>query len=365
MQLFIQPIDVWLFRDGRPFGAGEDHRAVSLFPPTPYTMQGAIRTKVLMDKGVDLADYAGRQAQPKTKEVGQEIGFPGGDYGKLRLRGPFMAKRKEGGQVTRYFPLPADMVKVEVNGKEQHLLVNPLHPNKSPYTTNIQTNLLWVCTHEAVTEATGWLAEEELEKYLKGEVPAVTKASDLFVKEPRFGVAVDSGVKRPQEGLLYQVEFIRLQEGGGLWLKVDGVTLPKAGLLQLGGERKVAYYEEVADAPKLQLGGKAEGRFKLYFATPAYFSSGWQPGDGNWDRFFGKSVRLVTAAVPRAQMLGGAKVDIESQKGDFHKPMRPFVPAGSVYFFEADDAVAIPETVTEEGTEIGFGQVFIGRWDYV
>ncbi|MBL8152360.1 MAG: CRISPR-associated protein Cmr3, partial [Blastocatellia bacterium] len=40
MNLFIEPSDVWLFRDARPFAAGEQSRATSLFPPTPRTIQG-------------------------------------------------------------------------------------------------------------------------------------------------------------------------------------------------------------------------------------------------------------------------------------------------------------------------------------
>ncbi|HXG18262.1 MAG TPA: type III-B CRISPR module-associated Cmr3 family protein, partial [Methylomirabilota bacterium] len=44
MYLFLEAIDVWLFRDGRPFDARSDHRAESLFPPYPSVMQGAIRS---------------------------------------------------------------------------------------------------------------------------------------------------------------------------------------------------------------------------------------------------------------------------------------------------------------------------------
>ncbi len=361
MWLFIEPADVWLFRDGRPFAGGEDHRAVSLFPPTPYTMQGAIRTKVLFERGVDLQDYArgARCNEQKTRDVGQEIGFPNGGYGKLRLVGPFVAKRDKKGKVVRYFPLPADVVKV---GDDCRVL-SPL--GDSPYTMNATLNPLWLSTHQPITEAHGWLAEDELKKYLQGKSFSITKSDDLFAREARFGVGIDSSVKRPQEGLLYQVEFIRLRQDVGLWLEVEGITLSREGLLQLGGEMKAARYEGIADAPPLSPGGKAGGRFKLYFATPAYFAGGWQPLNEDWTPFFGKSVKLIAAAVPRAHMLGGAKVDVASQRGDFHKPMRPFVPAGSVYFFEADDEVNVPAIITDDGGQIGFGQVFIGEWDYV
>ncbi|MCS6846435.1 MAG: type III-B CRISPR module-associated Cmr3 family protein, partial [Anaerolineae bacterium] len=56
MALFLSPVDVWLFRDGRPFDAGDDHYARSLFPPYPSVIQGAIRSHHLVVKGVDLRD---------------------------------------------------------------------------------------------------------------------------------------------------------------------------------------------------------------------------------------------------------------------------------------------------------------------
>src|SRR5690606_5208459 len=82
MELFLEPVDVWLFRDGRPFDALSDHRAESIFPPYPTVMQGAIRSHHLVVKGVDLSDRAAIEAA-----VGTATDFKG-----LRLRGPFIAK---------------------------------------------------------------------------------------------------------------------------------------------------------------------------------------------------------------------------------------------------------------------------------
>jgi len=52
--LFFEAVDVWLFRDGRPFTAGSDHVAHSVFPPYPSVMQGAIRSNQLVLLNVDL-----------------------------------------------------------------------------------------------------------------------------------------------------------------------------------------------------------------------------------------------------------------------------------------------------------------------
>jgi CRISPR type III-B/RAMP module-associated protein Cmr3 len=75
MQIVIRPMDVWLFRDGKPFMAGEDHAAETLFPPSPFTLQGAIRTKVLADKGVNLAEFAKNGERNPDPDVGYGENF--------------------------------------------------------------------------------------------------------------------------------------------------------------------------------------------------------------------------------------------------------------------------------------------------
>ncbi|MFA0766495.1 MAG: hypothetical protein BDTLLHRC_001448, partial [Candidatus Fervidibacter sp.] len=135
MQIVIRPMDVWLFRDGKPFTAGEDHIAESTFPPSPFSLQGAIRTKVLADKGVNLSEFAS-QGQPDP-----EVGY-GDNYGNLRLRGPLLMRCKDG-KWERLIPMPADVVKV---GNRYELL----RPNLDlPFTTNLPNNslrLLWART---------------------------------------------------------------------------------------------------------------------------------------------------------------------------------------------------------------------------
>ncbi len=46
MRLFLEPTEPLLFRTGRPFDAGENSYAETLFPPTPETLQGAIRAAI-------------------------------------------------------------------------------------------------------------------------------------------------------------------------------------------------------------------------------------------------------------------------------------------------------------------------------
>jgi len=222
---------------------------------------------------------------------------------------------------------------------------------------------LWQRTMAHIEAASGWLNERELNRYLNMQPFATIPDCELLERESRFHVGIDSRFKRPHQGdtggHLFQIEFVRLQPGVGLWAEVDGVTLNDEGLLQIGGEGKAATYRKVANELPLTGCRTMQGRFKLYFATPAYFAQGWQPD--NWGRFItGGEVQLIAAAIPRAQPIGGFDI----ARGQ-HKPMRSYVPAGSVYFFEAEDDVIVPDILTDEGGQIGFGQVFIGRWEYV
>jgi len=379
-QLFVEAVDVLLFRDGKPFSAGEDHRAKSLFPPTPFTMQGMLRSKTLFESGVSPADYASDSPSPSAQELRELIGSPRGGYGELRLRGPFVAERKEDGSLMRYFPLPADVLEVAKDEEDEgktYVILNPL-PDP-PFRSNSPTGLipLWTDIGETVKETRGWMAESEFRKYLTDSTGVrVVEESELLRREHRFGIALDPTTWRPQRGLLYQMEFLRLKDGVGFLLEVEGVPPFKTetGFVQLGGEARAARYRVLSSPlPPLPLPKPLPARFKVVLLTPAWFSGGWQPEDGNWAKFFsGPAPRLVAAAIRRAQPIGGAFVDDRHRRGNFQKTMRRFVPAGSVYFFESDGTSMYegkPVTETPPGEadfgQIGFGSVAIAEWDYV
>jgi CRISPR-associated protein Cmr3 len=346
-RFFLEPVDVWFFRTGKPFTAGEDQWAQSFFPPTPNTIQGAIRSRV-------LAAWGGLDAL-ENKKLQELVGGPA-SYGRLRLRGPFLAHCKDEDGVECYFPLPADVVKSKDGGQFCRLhvgkwgetLVNPpadgLRPLLPPGEGEFEAD-------------SGWLAESEFKKYLQGQPFAVTPSCKLFKQEHRLGIGLDYGLKCPRGQMLYQAEFIRPKDNVGLVVDVGvegeddalgALCLPEEGWLALGGEARAARFREVAvvedDRPT------ADGRFTLYFATPARFDDGWRPN---------VPARLVATAVKRPRMIGGW--DLAAQEA---KPICRYVPAGSVYFYESDQPWSPSGPVTDDEDEacIGFGQVFVGRW---
>jgi CRISPR-associated protein Cmr3 len=366
MQLFIEPVDVWLFRDGRSFNASEDHWAKSLFPPFPGVMQGIIRSHQLVVKQVDLA-------KPKDieKEIGTNINYNG-----LTLRGPLlMKKERDAERYHRYYPAPGDALTTDTSNKCLIKCLTPAEKLPDGVKTSIPTPRLLLLPNEidpVKGESNLWLSEDVLTKYLKGDIVASVPGRDLFQIERRFGIGRDDTTRTTRQvngaGLLYEAEFIRPYPGVGLWVEVEGYDWPDNGLLRMGGEGRGGYFTQLdgAKPPLAQAGQKLPAQFKLYFATPTYFAGGWQPETGNWNQYFTGPVTLQAAAIGRYQSIGGYDWARHA-----HKPAHRYVPAGSVYYFSAEsqpvslkqDWVCDP---TPDGAvigQIGFGQVIAVSWE--
>ncbi len=357
--LFIEPADVWFFRTGKPFSAGEDQWAETVFPPTPYTLQGAIRSRVLAELG--------NLSAPNDNLIGSP-----GNYGKLRLCGPFVACC-ENNQIRRYFPPPADLV-VPKEGPQKH--PRQLRPGrwetaKTDMPSDLQPLLLPPELGGVVEAFSGWLNEEQFRSYLAGQLSAESVQSvKLWEKEYRLGIGMNTAQRTTRQQHLYQVSFIRLKSGAGLAVEigVEGesdplkqLKLPDEGYLALGGEARAAYFKKVDNLPSLpqEISGQ---QFTLYFATPAYFKNGWQPE--SWSKFFeGGAVELIAAAVGRPQLIGGWDLAKRASK-----PIRRYVPAGSVYYFKVKSGTVslnLPVTDDPGDGQIGFGQVCVGQYSEI
>ncbi len=351
MQLFLEPVDVWLFRDGKPFDAGSDHRARSLFPPSPHVMQGVIRSHHLVVKGVDLRDHQAIKAAVGTVK----------DFRGLRLRGPFIARREgQNGQIVRYFPVPADVIPDEKAGGYRSL--RPQLRQKTPAVLTSASAelpmLLWPPedTRPTKQDFGQWMSETELLKCLQGQPAKVIHSRDLFVHENRFGIGLNDATYTTEEGALYEVDFIRPCKDVGLWVQVEGYDgWPATGTLRIGGEARGAHFSQIETVLAwTQPSDPLPSRFKVYFASPAYFEDGWKPR-GGWGQFFDGDVTLQAVALNRYEVIGGYDWAANRQK-----PACRYVPAGSVYYFAASGGTRLKQDViTEDGAEIGFGQVII------
>lgn len=354
IQLFLEPIDVWLFRNGKPFDALSDHRAASLFPPYPSVMQGTIRSHHLVVKGADLRDQQAIRAAVGTAE----------DFGDLRMRGPFIAKKdKQGGKIIRYFPVPTDVVPDEKANSYRLLRPTPREAMAHVLTSAPAdlSMLLWPPENGEASKGDfgHWMTEEELLRCLRGEIASAVRSDTLFVRENRFGIGRRDDTRTTEEGALYEVEFIRPCKDVGLWVQVEGYNgWPHSGMLRIGGEGRGAYFTKVA-TPLVwpPVPDPLPPRFKVYFASPTYFRDGWKP-KGGWGQFFDGAATLQSVALNRYESIGGFDWAANDQK-----PARRYVPAGSVYYFLHDGGTRLKQdAITEHGAEIGFGQVIITEW---
>jgi CRISPR-associated protein Cmr3 len=385
MRLFIEPNDVWLFRDGRPFDVYAGHRAHTLFPPFPTVVQGMIRSAHLAFCNVRLDDYLRGNA---PKEIIEAIGAPS-TAPPFKLRGPFVAKLGANQPTQRFFPRPAEAYLIDAS----YVALKPREPEANTL-SNIPDGLrLLYPTREPKEKASGkvsglddWWPETVLQNYLRdGEVAQAElrqaaggkKAGNLdspisiWKSEDRFGVHLQSDIRRPRDGFIYEIEYARLEDGFGLEIEVQGLPdeqWPQTGMVRLGGDGRAARFTRLDGPLALPPVETVGDKTKVYFATPAYFAGGWKPE--NWAIFFAGHAELVAAALDKPLAVGG--IDLanaeKSARSDeaataMHKPARRYVQAGSVYFFAG--SLKLQENVlgvTDDGQNLGFGQIIFGRW---
>lgn len=368
----IEPLDVWLFRDGRPFDAGSDVQARSLRMPSPFAVFGALRTFFLLRSGISPKDFHERRLPPGSQA--QRWGEPGPFPGDFQMRGPFWCK--EG---TLYFPAPADLVE-DSEGKLHLLTLLPdqrllAHTNlPSPY------HLPWAKTPEPIKSLSGrYISQADFKRYLEGTLVGAPTKEVLRTDHDFFDTEVRTGIKlsdrhTAEEGFFYQVEYLRPKAGVSLYGEAhlpEGIS-PAEGMVFLGGERRMGYlrWEEgnLFDEKGL-LQSEAKGRIKLILLSPAWFSGGAQP-EGGWEKFMGTDWKLQGAVIPRLIRIGMFALKAgKPQSLSFY-----CVPPGAVFYLERKNPDAsLPPFFTESpapyGKEVplgklGFGLYATTSWDW-
>jgi CRISPR-associated protein Cmr3 len=344
--IFIEPNDVWMFRDNKPFDAQQNFTARSQFPPNPQVIQGVVRT----------------YSYHNNHTIGTSS-----DMGGLTVEGPFVAKY-ENGKYNRYFTAPLDLLYDPAEKFFSQMMVLP----KVDFESNMPANLRPLSIHHedesnfSLKEIDGWLSETQFMAYLKGELDTgtVLKATHpseahLYDDENRTGLQLDYTRRANKESMLYNAQFIRLEAGFGLMVTADykQAIFEKSGTIGIGGESRFGHYQQVAEPASLIT--QTTGNLKVILLTPAYFSDGWQPQNGDWSPFVGAG-KLVSVALGKAQAISGW--DIANNRP---KPLRHFVPAGSVFYFENAEWQNNAFSESANGSpyhQMGFGTVATSSW---
>lgn len=387
---FIRPFDTLFFRDARPFAAGEDNLALSIFPPAPSVTYGAIRTASLVNADVDLIEFKKGKARNVPAAAGTKS-----ELGTLYLTGPVPAWRQVGG-VRLLFPSPLNLVHKE---KPPEYELQFLLPGVSANGTNLPFPLhLYMAGEKVASTDKYYLSFDQALALLAGTPPStrkeLTSQEDFWKSDHRVGIA-RTETRTAEEGMLYSAQHIQIDNRpqnigreGGLAVKVlDGENdLPSRSTIQLGGEKRFCELEEIslAQPTEFQVERIVEKiletqNFFLWLISPAIFSHNNEyafiPGfidpktlKGQLD---GHNVKFIACQVGRAVSIGGWNI-----ADNTHKPMRRAVPAGSIYFFEFNKnrpkdirqfveklmLRPIPGQMMQDYEKQGFGTILIGGY---
>ena len=340
--VFLEPLDVLFLRGNKLFGDPGCY-GEALIPPWPSVAAGALRSRMLVDDGVDLAAFARGEIDHPT------LGTPA-KPGSFAVTAFHLARRGPGGNVEILIQPPADLVLSEAD--DGSLLVRALKPTAitSPgLASSCALPQLPVLAESERRKPTSgyWLGESGWRKYLAGAVPDaadVVKTSALWLLDHRVGVGLDAATGRASDGQLFSVQAVAMRPDVGFLATVTGAVPAVSGSLRFGGDgraaavSKVPYHPPAADYPAIV----DAGRCRLLLTTPGLFKNGWLPtgidqhADGSY-RFdlHGVKARLVSAAVPRAEVVSGW--DLAKRQP---KPAQRAVSSGSVYWFDELDATA-------------------------
>ncbi|MEM3473609.1 MAG: type III-B CRISPR module-associated protein Cmr3 [archaeon] len=388
---YAEPIDTLFFRDGRPFERGVESVASSIFPPSPGTLYGALRTLIIMTNST-LANYANDDSLKAI--IGDSSSL-----GSLRLVGPFLCKKTKYGCLP-LVPVPKDLLYDKES--ERLIKINPCLNLEDDIKYNNPLNLSLTERNSdgfyiKGDEIEGFLSLDLFYSYyllgnftgLSGYFERLEKKNDsYFFVEDKIGIKLDNTTNTSELHCLYSSHHIRFGREIGLIFGVenDNGKMPDGGKFRFGGETRLVRFEKNTDMDNIitKINESAKGvlkdnkHIKFVLITPAIFEKGWIP-DFLDDKFEGTlhgtnvKLKLISCMLGRNGYIGG----FDLAKG-YPKEMKKAVPIGSVYFFEVVENenqnldTKIDELINlynfnsietrEDFLKQGFGQIIIGGW---
>lgn len=347
-------VDTLFFRDGTPFNAGEGGQTEinGLFPPYMNTLQGVIRTTLAYSRGW-------KPGEPLPKELGDSD-----HLGLLELQGPYLLK--DGSPL---FAAPALLLKT----KNEHDGYVRLIPGEK-ITCDIghvqlpmpEKNL------QGLKPLTGeWLTRAGMEKVLSGGVPErsqVFSENTLWHSESRVGIELNTATGTAMDGKLYSSTHVRLAPNISLGVVVSGVPEDwgeiNNSIVPLGGEGRmanlaVANNKLAMPSPPTIKTVDGIAKFTVILITPGCYQDTKQ---AILEGPPGVPGKCVSACIGKLEQVGGW--DLKNKQP---RPMQPLLPAGSTWFFQAEEEL-LPEIYALHGqcignkVEYGYGQILIGSW---
>ncbi|MCB4205240.1 hypothetical protein LF845_09750 [Deferribacterales bacterium Es71-Z0220] len=293
----FEPVDTLFFRGSEPMIMGENHTSNFNFPPPAHTIEGAIRTYFYH---LDKKGYS-------------EIIRLGEKKGSFNVIGPFF---KEDGKI--FVPAPYSWFiekQEEKTDTENESKVTKVIKSYKVSTNLIQTSnneTYWVKPSEKDVETLGgrWLLLSDL--ISNKEKVEVRNSSDFFVQEYRTGIALEKN-RKVREGHIYAFVHARLKEKVSIVFGIDkDLPLEHSVTITLGAEQRFGKLKRIANNINFENDGSMYMNLSIFEANDE------------------ANKHIVATGKPL--YLGGWDL----AKG-FHKPMRGFFPAGSVFTKKLDN----------------------------
>ncbi len=350
--LQLEALDTIFFKDGKPFSLGEETWADGIFPPPPSVLYGALRTAIM----------SGELAKQRLSNLIKQT---------ASLRLTHVSFRLQDGGQDEYYPLPLDVVERKDKDYESGSYeVFSLPVAECSTVSNIRHQVFPFYSaddNETVeTVPGGLISRSSLIKYLKGNTRPFTcrKWDDYKIPEPKIGIKRNRATLSTGDdgGELYRVG---LQRTKGVQFQL-GFSLPGLSLqtqmIRLGAEGKVAKARRPDDPFDWNGPRNLTTRYlKVYLTTPGIFQN-----DGPELSKWGIKAELKGMAIGKPFSLGG----FDMNKGR-PKPMLKVVPAGSVFYYEAQVPVdlarlqgkAVADSINGiDYAQQGFGIAYFGTW---
>jgi len=331
IKLIIKPYDVLLFRESKPFMAGDSHLARTTLP-LPQTIAGAIRSYILLLSGFSKDNLE----DEKVKRAMECIGY-GNDEPNFEILGTFLASKGE-----EIFPIPKNYFK---NG-EKFARINP---------GRFGSKLILI--PKGKSEGNVFITKKRLLEYLRGGGNEISDIIRVDSRERRIGIKLNER-KVTEEGMLYSVEFLRWEQLI-VWIK-DLCWKLEEGVIRLGGEGRFAKFEKVFSDEELLKGNITSEKPLFYFATPIMLKGGVQKLlDKIKNSAGGVNINDCLLVTDRPLAISGWNYVKNKPRGT-----RYAIPAGGVLFLEFEKEVTLPSYLKLGTlTKLGYGLTFVGVWE--
>ncbi len=233
----VRPLDaVWL-RGGQPYVAGEGCFDPGMFPPSPWTFQGIVRTRLLR------AAVSGDLDSISTEEIRRLVGPPDSLPEGWRIEGAFPAELNGSGVWMPWFPTPRFLLG-KGDGAPERAHPAPRIDGGFLSSSRPETTLLGNPRLDDGKPLGGWISSSNLLWALSGETrwdhKGFARGLPSFVKEEaRTGVGIERKKGTAADHMLYSATRYRFKCEAGLAGRLTGssdASIPDDALWHGWGE---------------------------------------------------------------------------------------------------------------------------------